>query len=253
MTRAVWSYEPKASSATNRERPRQIVPADRPWVAFWEITPHKRPWHRRSTWSAAVVAPLKCSGLKSSDSQLGPLRNYLGLPPHLARLCHQNKARAVAGIVIEAREVRQPECVCGIGDAPGVAAPHIGIRNKMTAPLRPVPNASDTSFRAVHTNKHQVDLVSSGFGFAQEIDPARAGQSCLDSETRALIEVSCCAVENVFCCNDGYLRTVQRVQLNGDRVGIQQPVVALEIHEPRNRRFPEPFGPEITVRVGTLV
>ena len=107
----------------------------------------------------------------------------------------------------------------------------------MTAPLRPVPNARDTSFRAVHTNKPQVDFVSSGLGFAQEIHPAPAGQSCLDSETRAFIEVRCDAV-NVFGRGDGYSGRIQRVQFNGSWVGIQQAVVALEIHEPRERRFP---------------
>jgi mRNA-degrading endonuclease toxin of MazEF toxin-antitoxin module len=41
----------------------------------------------------------------------------------------------------------------GIGYAPGVPAPHVGIRNEMTSPRCAIPYARDTSVRTVHSNK----------------------------------------------------------------------------------------------------
>jgi len=159
--------------------------------AAGEATSFKRAWF-------AQQLPGAARGV--CDSQLDPGWNHFRLPNHLARLGHENKARGVSRIVIEAREVRQTKCFAGVSDASGVAAPHIAIRNKMTAPVRPVPNTRDISFRAIHGDKHQVDLVPLGLGLAEEIDSTPAGQSCLNSETRALTEVLRRAVENMSCC-----------------------------------------------------
>src|SRR5579872_6777047 len=132
------------------------------------------------------------------------------MPRYATRLGYQNEPWAVSRVVIESREVRQSECVCAIGDAPRVAAPHIGIRDRMTAPRSPVANARDTSFRAVHGNEYQVDLVSSGFGLTQEIHSPPAGQGCLDSETRTLIEVSRRAAENLSGGGNRYSGRIPR-------------------------------------------
>jgi hypothetical protein len=87
----------------------------------------------------------------------------------------------------------------------------------MTSHRRPIPYARDTSFGAVHSNKHQVDLIPSGFGFADQVQPTSAGKSRLDYKTHAPIEVVRGSFQNISSGGDG----------------------------------PEPFGPAITVRVGT--
>jgi hypothetical protein len=203
----------------------------------------KRAWFRESPWGRPQTRSVPGNlGLPdfshTGASQLDPLWKHPGPPHYRARLGYQNEARAVSGIVVEARNVRQLKRARGVGDTPGVAASHVGIRNKMSAPLRPVQYARDTSFRSVHGNKDQLDRVPSGFGSAQQIHPAPAGESRLDGETHALIEVCRRAIENAPCGGDGCIGRIQGVQSDGDCVGIEQPVAALEIDRSRERRLP---------------
>ena|ERR1017187_324150 len=106
-----------------------------------------------------------------AGSHSDPFWHWLRLPHYDTCVCHQDEARTVSGVVIEVGHIRRSERFGGIDYTPGVTAPHVGIRNEMTSPRRPIPYACDTSFGAVHSNKHQVDLIPSGFGFADQVLP----------------------------------------------------------------------------------
>jgi hypothetical protein len=89
------------------------------------------------------------------ESEFDPFRSRLCLPRYLAGLRRQDEARAVSGVVIELGFIRQSERLSDIGDAPGVPAPYVGIRNEVTCQRRTVPYSRDTSFRAVQSNKYR--------------------------------------------------------------------------------------------------
>jgi hypothetical protein len=99
------------------------------------------------------------------DSQSGPFWNWLRLPHYDTGIRYQDEASAVSGVVIELGNICRSERLSGICNAPDVPAPYVGIRNEMTSPRRPIPNACDASFRAVQSNKYQVDLIPARFGF----------------------------------------------------------------------------------------
>jgi hypothetical protein len=102
------------------------------------------------------------------------------LPHYDTGFRYQDEASIVSGIVIEFGNVCRSKRLSGIGNAPGVPAPHVGIWNEMTSPRRSIPYARDTPFRAVQSNKYQVDLVPAGFGAADQVRLASAGKSRLD-------------------------------------------------------------------------
>ena len=151
------------------------------------------------------------------------------MPYHGAIDGHQDKARAVSRVVIEVGDIRRSERFGGIGNTPGIPAPHIGIRNKMTSERGPIPYACDTSFRAVQSHKYQVDLIPSGLGFADQIHPAVAGEGRLDHKTHAPIEVVRRSLQNVPSGGNGRRLWIQGIQIAGYRIGIQQALAALEI------------------------
>ena len=161
----------------------------------------------------------------------------------MGQAVHQDEAMAVAGVVIESGRIRQPQRQRGIGDAPGVPAPYVGIRNEMAAARRPVPYASDTSFRAVQRNKQQVDLIPAGFGLADQVHPVAAGKSRLHCKTHSPIEILRRPFQDFPSGGDGRGGWIQRIQTAGYRIGIQQPLAAFEIGGSRERGLSRPVRP----------
>src|ERR1019366_4225108 len=150
-----------------------------------------------------------------ADSQSDPFWKWLRLPHYDTGARYQDKASAVSGVVIELGNICRSERLSGIGSTPGVPAPYVGIRNEVTSPRRPIPYAGDASFRAVQSNKYQVDLIPAGFCFADQADPTAAGKSRLDRKTHAPIEIVRRSFQNVPSGGDGRCGWIQRVQTSG--------------------------------------
>ena len=90
--------------------------------------------------------------------------------------------------------IRQSQLLGAIGDAPGVPAPYVGIRNEMASASRPISYACDTSFGAVQSNKYQVDLIPAGFCLADQVHPVAAGKGRLDRITHSRLRYSAASV-----------------------------------------------------------
>jgi hypothetical protein len=60
-----------------------------------------------------------------------------------------------------------------------------------------------TSFRAVQSNKYQVDLIPARFGFADRVHPTAAGKRRLDRKTHSPIEIVRRSFQNVPSGGDG--------------------------------------------------
>ena len=172
--------------------------------------------------------PASARAVIGSGSQSEPFRNWLRLPHYDTGIRYQDEAGGVPGVVIELGNIRRSERLGGICSAPGVPTPYVGIRNEKTSPRRPIPNACDASFRAVQSNKYQVDLIPAGFGFAHQVHPTAAGKSRLDRKTQPSIEIVRRSFQNVPSGGDGCGGRIQRIQTAGYGIGIQQPVAALE-------------------------
>jgi len=173
-------------------------------------------------------------------------------PHHHTRVCHQNEAMAVAGVVIELGRIRQSERQRGIGEAPGVPAPYVGIRNEMTSARRPVPYACDTSFGAVQPDKYQVDLIPAGFGLGGSGPPGCGWKGSSPPQTHSPIEILRRSLQDLPSGGDGRGGWMQRIQTAGYRIGIQQSVAALEIGGSRQRGLSGAVRPCDTVSAGAL-
>lgn len=144
---------------------------------LWSIRCSHGNWPKRAR-VGVDACPVKALASKATeaDLQFDPFWKWLRLPDYDAGIRDQNEAMAVSGVVVEFGNIRQWERLSGIGSASGVAAPYVGIRNSMASPRRSIPYASDASFRAVHSNKQEVDLIHAGSGLADEFHPTVAGR-----------------------------------------------------------------------------
>ena len=157
------------------------------------------------------------------------------MPHYDAGVRYQDEAGRVSGVVIELGNICQSERLSATCDAPGVPAPYVGIRNEMTSPRCPRPNACDTSLRTVQSNKYQLDLIPAGFGFADQVNPAAAGKSRLDCKIQPPIEIVRRSLQNFPSGGDGCGGWMQRIQTAGYGIGIQQAVAAREFGGSRER------------------
>jgi hypothetical protein len=108
----------------------------------------------------------------------------------------------------------------------------------MTSQGRSIPYACDTSFRAVQSNKYEMDLIRAEFGFADQIHPISAGKSRLDRKTHSAVEVVRRSFQNDPSSGDRRRACVQMIQIERYCIRIQHPVAALEIDESRERGLP---------------
>ena len=126
-------------------------------------------------------------------------------------LATRTRRGQVSGVVIEPGSIRRTERFGGMGNTPGVATPDVAIRNKMTSPRHTIPYACDTSFRAVHSNEQQVDLIPSGLCFADQVHPAVAGESRLHRKAHAQAEIVRRSSQNVPSCGHGCREWIQGI------------------------------------------
>jgi len=173
-------------------------------------------------------------------SEPDPFWNWICLPHYDAGSRCQNEARGFSRAVIVVGKIHRSERLGRIGDASGVAPPYVGIRNDMTSLRSPIPDASDTSFRAVYSKKDQVSLKPSRSGFSDQLQPPAAGKGYFDSKAQPPPEIVGCPFQNFPSRGDGGRIWIQRIQAAGDGIGVQQPSAALEIHKSRERRLPGP-------------
>ena len=103
-------------------------------------------------------------------------------------------------------------------------------------------NAIDTSLRAFDSNE-QVDVKSVRLGLPDQIGPIPAGKCGLDRKAQSLVKVIGRPLEHLTPSGDGCSQWVRRIQLAGDRIGMQ-PVTTFEVGESRN------FG--LSAAVGSL-
>jgi len=106
------------------------------------------------------------------------------------------------------------------------------------APMRhSIPDAADTSFRGIQSNKHQVDLISTGLGFAQQVQLTVTGESGFDGKTDSLVEIFGGAFQSFPAGGESCRCGIETIQGDGNRIGIEQPVAALEICQSSDCRF----------------
>jgi hypothetical protein len=141
----------------------------------------------------------------------------------------------VSGIVIEFGIVCRSERLSGIGNAPGIPAPHVGVRDEMTTQRRSIPYARDASFRAVQPDKYQLDLVPTGLGLRYQVRLTTTGKRRLDRKTHSPPEIVRHSFQNLPSGGDGCRGWIQSIQTTRYRIGVEQPVSALEIDGSRQR------------------
>jgi hypothetical protein len=131
---------------------------------------------RRSVTSPpeAIAHPPEISVARiQAVSEPDPFWNWICLPHYDAGSRCQNEARGFSRAVIVVGNIHRSERLGRIGDASGVAPPYVGIRNDMTSLCSPIPDASDTSFRAVYSKKDQVSLKPARSGFSDQTPASR--------------------------------------------------------------------------------
>lgn len=143
----------------------------------------------------------------------------------------------VSRVVIEFGDICDLERLRGICNASEVAAPDISIGNEMTATRSSIPDACDTSFGAVESNKYQMDRIPSGFRLAHQIHSAAAGEGRLDCKTHIPIKVVRCPFQNFSSGRDGCGRGFRRIQTAGYCIGIEQQVATFELDRLRDCGF----------------
>ena len=165
-----------------------------------------------------------------ADSQSEPSRNWLRLPHYDTGIRYQDEPGSVSGVAGLAISAARPD---------------------MPPQRRPIPYACDTPFRTIQSNKYQVDLIPAGSSFADQVHSAAAGKSRLDRKTQLAIEI----------IRSSFQPSLPAAMAAADGFnGFSCAIVSASRSRPRpsnsNHRvsvdFPEPFGPAITVRVGTL-
>ncbi len=92
-------------------------------------------------------------------------------------------------IVVELGDVRQAECLNGVGDASREAASYVRIRDEMAPVCHAIPYAAHASFRGIQTYKKKVDLISSRLGLVQQVQLAVASESRFYRETNSLFQI----------------------------------------------------------------
>jgi hypothetical protein len=139
----------------------------------------------------------------------------------------------ISGIVVDLCHVRRAKRFREIGNASLVAAPHVGVRNKVSTTQSPRPNAGDASFGAIESNEYQMDLLAKRTSPIHQGEARTVRKSCLHGETLVTAKAPVNSPQYLPPSRDCREPRIRRVHNPRDCVGVQQESTVFHV---------DPFG-----------
>ena len=89
----------------------------------------------------------------------------------------------IPGIIVDLCDVHRAKRFRKISNTSLVAAPHVGVGNKVSATHGPRPYARDASFGAIESNEYQMNLIAKRTSSIHQGEARMTRKSCLHGET----------------------------------------------------------------------